>query len=104
MRLERRPYRFGDGPHESGIYFLFAGFELLYVGQSVSIASRLRSHAIRFNMYATICLPRHWLDKVEHHYIVAHQPPLNTRGVSEDIQRARRIARGLAWAAGVHRP
>ena len=79
----RIAYRLGDGPSHSGVYFLFLRWALVYVGQSVKVSARLRAHRadriIPFNKFSVIDVPRHWLDKVEYHYIAAHRPRFNLR-------------------------
>jgi hypothetical protein len=89
IRAQRVVYSRGYGPCESGIYFLFRRWALVYVGQSVNINARLHAHymkratdrhnAIWFNKVTTIEVPRYWLEKVEHHYISKYRPPFNIR-------------------------
>lgn len=68
-----------------GIYFLFAGAELVYIGQSNCIARRLAQHwkgPKQFDGVAYHPLPHiAWLKLVEGAYIAAHKPPLNIVGV-----------------------
>lgn len=90
IRLMRARWTPGCGPH-SGVYFLFDGFTLVYVGLSVNVAARLRAHrmnyfdrtsrVIWFTLWAAIEVPEYWLEEVESHYIAEHQPPLNIRGI-----------------------
>lgn len=112
IRAKREVYRIGDGDG-SGIYFLFKRWALLYVGQSVDVGARLRAHFIKrlcarqvgytgtiiwFNKVSVIPVPEYWLDEVESHYITTLQPPCNMKGLPEDVQRQRRIAKAFAWA------
>lgn len=62
-----------------GVYFLIDQNEIVYVGQSVNIYSRITQHAVDkiFDRYAFVpCLKEH-LDKLESLYIHFLQPKLN---------------------------
>lgn len=63
-----------------GIYILFDGDMVVYVGQSRNVLSRLASHASKgraFTSYYVIpCLVEN-LDRMERHYIDALSPPGN---------------------------
>jgi hypothetical protein len=54
----------GDGPAGPGVYFLFLGTELQYVGKSGSISRRLTQHAIArkiaWDGFAWIDVPADW--------------------------------------------
>jgi len=62
-----------------GVYFLYQGEDVVYVGQSVTIASRVGWHTEEkaFDSYAWIAVPEELLDAVERHYIELLKPPLN---------------------------
>lgn len=69
---------------ESGVYFLFEGNVLRYVGQSHRLAARIRFHQderkLPFDSWAAVPVPRRFLDVVEALYIARYQPFFN-RGV-----------------------
>jgi hypothetical protein len=62
-----------------GIYFLIYGQEIVYVGQSVNVISRMSEHArrIKFSRYAFAPFPAKHLDLVESLYIHLLRPRLN---------------------------
>ena len=62
-----------------GVYFLLQDEEVIYVGQSTDIPSRVLSHrrSKDFDRYATMPVPRGWLSEVEAEYILHYQPELN---------------------------
>ena len=65
----------------SGVYFLIKGIEIVYVGQSVNVHSRVATHFADkdFDSFCYIeCLPKH-LDVLESLYIHIYQPRLNGR-------------------------
>jgi len=64
--------------NDCGVYFLLKGRQVVYVGQSVSIYSRIGSHTDKeFDRYAYIPCERDMLDKLESLYIHCLRPPLN---------------------------
>jgi hypothetical protein len=65
----------------SGIYFLCDGNELLYIGQSVSVSSRISTHHHegKFNRVIFMAWPPDDLNDVEGALIRALNPPLNGR-------------------------
>jgi hypothetical protein len=65
----------------SGIYFLCDGNELLYIGQSVSVSSRISTHHHegKFNRVIFMAWPPDDLNDVEGALIRALKPPLNGR-------------------------
>lgn len=97
----RQPYTYRAGPHVSGIYFLFQGEQLQYVGLSYSISTRLRAHykptidplllAVWFDSYSYVEAPREALLQIESYYIQAFKPPLNyqIRNVPPFVERFR---------------
>lgn len=64
-----------------GIYFLILDKEVVYIGQSININSRVASHfgVYEFDSYSFIECPVSDLDLVESIYIQAYLPPLNGR-------------------------
>lgn len=67
----------------SGVYFLFRGDDLLYVGLSVQVTTRTQEHAKRswnvpFDNYGAISVPERLLRNVETAYIYSLYPPENT--------------------------
>lgn len=63
----------------SGVYFLISEDEVVYVGQSVNVYSRIYEHSKlkKFEKYAYIQCPEPMLDKLESLYIHLLQPKLN---------------------------
>jgi hypothetical protein len=63
----------------SGVYFLIADREVVYVGQSVNVYSRIDEHAKgkKFDRYAYVPCPIEMLDKLESLYIHCLRPRLN---------------------------
>jgi hypothetical protein len=64
---------------EVGVYFLIDNDEVVYVGQSVNIFSRISQHKIdkKFDRYAFIPCSKENLDKLESLYIHFLRPRLN---------------------------
>lgn len=62
-----------------GVYFLFNGEQLCYIGQSVDILSRICSHAKEkvFTSYAFIECQENELNEMEKQYIGKYTPELN---------------------------
>lgn len=75
MKLERSPVCTGPG-----VYILYNGEEITYVGKSMNVLVRLASHASKgraFTAYSVIpCLPDD-LDAVETELINRLKPPQN---------------------------
>jgi hypothetical protein len=44
--LPKLPANAADQPHKSGVYFIFLGSELVYIGQSKNIRQRLSGHEV----------------------------------------------------------
>ena len=74
-------------PSTTGIYFLIKDCEVVYVGQSVSIATRVRTHMQEdykdFNYYAYIECKQEHLNIMESLYIHSLRPPLNGKQVHD---------------------
>ncbi len=67
-----------------GVYFLFGGESVVYVGQSVDVHRRVADHSERraacyghFDGYAIVRCDREQLDVLEAYYIKTLKPPLN---------------------------
>lgn len=74
IEVRREAYRV------SGVYFLFKGDDLLYIGQSKNLMRRLGDHAsqINFDSYAIFPCPSEDLDHTERSLILKFLPPLNS--------------------------
>ena len=67
-------------PMMTGIYFLIDGYNVVYVGQSVNIFSRVSQHfndKKQFDSFAYIVCDKNILDKMESLYIHLLKPKLN---------------------------
>lgn len=71
-----------------GVYFLTLQGEVVYVGQSVNIIARIRTHCAEAKTYIVphckvfdaayfIEVPKNQLNEVEQHYIKVHAPVFN---------------------------
>jgi hypothetical protein len=83
IRARIRPYRYGEGPRVSGVYFLFDGEVLSYVGCSYWVGQRIDQHWDgwrRFTGYAYARCPEQRLRMAEAHYIAATRPRDNIAG------------------------
>lgn len=66
--------------HATGVYFLLDGDDVVYVGQSRNVYSRISSHPVKnFNRYAFVPCAVEALDKLESLYIHLLRPTLNGR-------------------------
>lgn len=74
----RRPYLLAQGPNVGGIYFLFDGDVLVYVGQSYLISERLFQHRRRyfrrFDSFAYVACPPERIKLAEITYIGEARP------------------------------
>lgn len=90
LRLKRQKIP----PYICGIYFLFNGDELVYVGQSVDVISRVRTHACEgykaFDSFAFIEVEKDRLDATEKAYIGKYLPEHNVCSFSMAERRVRR--------------
>jgi hypothetical protein len=77
-------------PDASGMYFLWRGPQLLYIGYSAYLADRMDMHwraqrqlcrgrRYPFTHYTCLALPLRGLEQLEHRYILAYRPPFNDR-------------------------
>jgi hypothetical protein len=67
-----------------GVYFLFDGDEIVYVGQSTDVHSRVASHRLswkQFDSYTYIPCRIDQLTELEGYYIKILQPQLNRAGL-----------------------
>ena len=62
-----------------GIYFLYKGNEVVYVGQSVNIENRIQEHrgSKDFDSYNYVLCDRGELNEKEAYYILKHRPSYN---------------------------
>ena len=61
-----------------GVYFLIKDSEIVYIGQSINIASRITQHRDKeFDSVSYVACHRSELDILESLYILAYKPPLN---------------------------
>jgi len=69
------------------IYFLFNDEELIYIGQSISVAGRIDTHnkSKKFNYVTLISVPEKILNIVEMVYIGKYKPELNTTGTENGV-------------------
>ena len=77
---------YSDLDRACGVYFLIERNEVVYVGQSVNVFSRMREHckSKRFDSYSYISCPREDLNVLESLYIHVFRPPLQGRGSGGD--------------------
>lgn len=76
-----RPY-----PRETGVYFLIDRFEIVYVGMSFDILSRIPAHADKaFDRVFWITCPHQYVGSVEKHYIEKFRPKYNVQGVQKSV-------------------
>jgi len=69
-------------PLQSGIYFLFMGNDLMYVGKSINAQSRIQQHKDNgrvFDGWSFVAVPEIFLEDVERNYITKFTPPENVR-------------------------
>lgn len=73
----------------TGIYFLFADNELVYVGQSMDVLGRISQHhgCKPFDRLAIIECHRSELDRIESHYINKFRPRMNIRGINQEDRK-----------------
>lgn len=65
-----------------GVYFLFQGNDLIYVGKSVSFCDRFVQHErrMRFDGFSTIDIHQELYTALKNHYLHEFSPRLNARG------------------------
>ena len=84
-------YRQNMGPAMSGIYFLFCGDELQYIGKASNLSQRLWRHFVdrpNWDHVTWIEAPVECCEEVEHYYIHEFNPPQNVRRLARgDLMR-----------------
>lgn len=89
-----------EAPREAGLYFLWRGPQLLYIGYSADLGRRMDTHRrVRIGMCTGrkypythyTCLERSisGLEALEYRYIQAYQPPFNDK--TENTGHGRRV-------------
>ena len=91
-----------------GLYFLYLGDELRYIGKSVQLGQRLSKHAYQRHMdfdsfsVLEIDVPdaAHFLEHVEHAYIHALTPPENMSYLARGFKNEEKMRQMIreAWA------
>ena len=73
----------------SGVYFLFKGTRIVYVGQSRHIDSRIRQHFGNkdFDSIQAMAVPEELLDSVEVYWIQRLRPILNRRKSGTELEK-----------------
>jgi len=62
----------------TGIYFLFKGEVLIYIGQSINIMGRINTHNIEdWDTFSYVEVPKYDLDRIEKEYILKYKPEKN---------------------------
>lgn len=77
-------------PHAPGVYAIYSGSELVYIGSAESIRARLRDHSILREVDREKCTVKFsvaracgdWMSR-EYRLIQRLRPPLNVRGLGE---------------------
>lgn len=81
----------GESFAQPGIYFLWQGEVVVYVGQSKHVTNRILKHAVdklkTFDGVSSIPCPRKALLKTERYFIEALLPKYNRCGASEFIRK-----------------
>lgn len=74
-----------------GVYFLFDGDELVYIGKTTKFELRLSSHMLKkvFDSYVFVKVPLHILHEEEKKHIMHYKPKYNT-----EWNRAERVRLG----------
>jgi hypothetical protein len=65
----------------SGVYFLYSGGDLLYIGSTTHLFRRLHEHRYSIPLldaYAFIPAGKIWMHELEAFYILLLKPPFNT--------------------------
>lgn len=75
------PYEFGQGPDDTGIYFIVNKGKIIYVGRAKQISVRLAQHhdqcCFPVEHYFHISVPQTLCESVESYYINRIRPPEN---------------------------
>ncbi len=77
-QLHLAAHRLVEVSQMSGIYFLCQGDTIVYVGQSINVASRIKQHGNKeFDRALCLPCPEEELNRVEAAFISLLKPPLN---------------------------
>ena len=97
--------------HESACapctYFLVSRGTVVYVGQTINLASRIGEHRQDklFDRVFHLPTPRHKLDRTERHFIEVFKPKYNFNPKrKEEFQRAKEEAAALIQLGFIHEP
>jgi hypothetical protein len=88
-----------EPPFAGGVYLLFLGDGVQYVGMTHDFGQRLSNHAFRkiipHDARVALELPKTLRRSIEHHFIRRFRPPYNIRGNWDDPtpKRRRRVPR-----------
>jgi hypothetical protein len=77
-----------DAPESSGVYFLYEGDRLVYVGESLNVQRRLETHDHkgRFDKVGVIACDSQHRRRLESFYIGLLDPPLNHQSTSYSLK------------------
>lgn len=71
-------------PCHRGIYFLWKDSRIIYIGQSVNMASRIFAHLhMQYDSHTLVQYPTENLNDLEAEYIIRHKP-INNKGLPEN--------------------
>jgi len=73
--------------HGPGIYFLYQGDDLIYIGRTKNIRSRVFQHTVKHDFYSYIPCPEDILAQAEKMFLLEFNPPINCRTRSFDFER-----------------
>lgn len=68
----------------SGVYFLWRARELIYVGSSKNVHTRMQSHSVTFDHCSFLLINFPWYLSVEAAYIVGYRPVENSMHLRQD--------------------
>jgi hypothetical protein len=74
----------------SGVYFLYKGDQLYYIGQSRNVGKRLAKRVGTFDSAKAIRVPEEDLKEVELYWIKALRPKWNIQGNPDTVYEPRR--------------
>lgn len=92
-------------PRSSGVYFIYEGVRIVYVGESVCLRDRLscHEHATQSRMVSFIECDRHQRKRLESFYIGLLNPPLNSQSTERcRIDRIKASGKSLCRRAYEH--
>jgi hypothetical protein len=93
-----------DAPRTCGVYFLYCGRRLLYVGESLDVRTRLASHPhiSRFDGVGVLLCDIHHRKRMEAFYIGLLDPPFNHQS-TEACRKSKQSTRRRPREVGVMR-